>query len=163
MSFSAPSLPLVCPATLTGILPNARVAPLAQWIEHLSSKQRVGGSNPSRGTCRLHLPSCATCRRSAPLGPQARTQSGRCYQSHGDHRKNGACRLDRGHPLLEEYPCAQDGERWIEGRQQRTQREQAMEGRVEIKDNPYSVEGAAHRQQPPGSAPRKRRDAADQA
>src|SRR5438132_11016954 len=24
-------------------------APLAQWIEHLPSKQRVGGSNPSRG------------------------------------------------------------------------------------------------------------------
>ena len=27
-----------------------RLAPLAQWIEHLPSKQRVRGSNPWRGT-----------------------------------------------------------------------------------------------------------------
>src|SRR5713226_9016962 len=30
-------------------LRNGGFAPLAQWIEHLPSKQRVGGSNPSRG------------------------------------------------------------------------------------------------------------------
>src|SRR6266849_4892325 len=30
-------------------LRDGGAAPLAQWIEHLPSKQRVGGSNPSRG------------------------------------------------------------------------------------------------------------------
>jgi dihydrofolate reductase len=45
-----------------GILPNGGTAPLAQWIEHLPSKQRVGGSNPSRGTtgddCGVGLVTC---------------------------------------------------------------------------------------------------------
>src|SRR5438309_1110322 len=35
------------PSNRRGIVSVA--APLAQWIEHLPSKQRVGGSNPSRG------------------------------------------------------------------------------------------------------------------
>src|SRR3981081_3696190 len=47
---SCSSFSLIIPRLPTGILPNGVVAPLAQWIEHLPSKQRVGGSNPSRGT-----------------------------------------------------------------------------------------------------------------
>src|SRR5258707_13253305 len=31
-------------------LSERRAAPLAQWVEHLPSKQRGGGSDPSRGT-----------------------------------------------------------------------------------------------------------------
>src|SRR5260370_39285840 len=44
-------------------LSERRAAPLAQWIEHLPSKQRVGGSNPSRGA------------NSRPVCTQARTVS----------------------------------------------------------------------------------------
>src|ERR1700726_2485498 len=43
-------------------LRNGGSAPLAQWIEHLPSKQRVGGSNPSRGAIRTHSLKKVECR-----------------------------------------------------------------------------------------------------
>src|SRR4029077_10974875 len=72
MSFSSWSFALVFAITPpTGILPNEVAAPLAQWIEHLPSKQGVGGSNPSRGAfLDSRLAGCAA--QSAPLTPNGR-------------------------------------------------------------------------------------------
>src|SRR5450759_3951615 len=41
---------LVSPSSPQYSLRDGAFAPLAQWIEHLPSKQRVRGSNPWRGT-----------------------------------------------------------------------------------------------------------------
>src|SRR4030081_1795304 len=48
---------------------NVEFAPLAQWIEHLPSKQRVGGSNPSRGTTVTYKKDMTEEARKAPVIP----------------------------------------------------------------------------------------------
>src|SRR2546422_4816704 len=105
MSFRSCSLPFVCPATLTGILPNARVAPLAQWIEHLSSKQRVGGSNPSRGTFLWAL----SCRHSVIEARMVESwSSGDSDQRDRDQREHRTQCLDCAQPLVDEQARAEN-------------------------------------------------------